>query len=115
MMAALATEAAREQEGEGVSLTTDDLAKMIEGLQQQVADLAQTVGTRRAIVGATEAVAVSAAEAAAILRTKPHVVYQFHKDGTLNGFRYKEGSDLRFLVSEVRDLARVMSVTRRNA
>ena len=42
-------------------------------------------------------------------------VYRLHKDGTLNGFRPHPRAHLKFLVSEVLDVAERMRRERRNA
>lgn len=75
-----------------------DLAEMIEALYHHI-----------------PAVAVPASEAARMLSVKREVVYQLHHDGILNGFRVRKGRELRFLVEEIREVARQMSANRENA
>lgn len=62
-----------------------------------------------------EPVAVSAKEAARLLSVKPIHIYRLHHTGVLNGFRVHPRSHLKFLMSEIREVAQKMSDERRDA
>jgi hypothetical protein len=99
------------------SLSLEDLAGKIEALTGELADVIRLLNERPAKVYARdlEPVAVGAVEAARMLSVRREKVYQLHHEGTLNGFRPTPNSDLRFLVSEIREVARQMSEERRGA
>jgi hypothetical protein len=97
-------------------LTLADLAARIDALQNDVATLIreQRQKPERAYAEAEERIAVNAATVARMLSVKPIRVYQLHKMGVLNGFRPHPKSHMKFLVSEVRQVAKQMSDERRN-
>ena len=98
-------------------LSLEDIAERMESLQVELAHVITVLERRpqKVYAAALEPIAVSAAEAARMLSVKPLKVYQLHHKGELNGFRPDTKSDLRFLVSEIREVAAKMSAERRHA
>jgi hypothetical protein len=95
-------------------LTTSDLAQRIDELTREVAKLAQKVGDKQAIASALEPVAVPAAVVAKMLSIHRAQVYELHHAGAINGFRPTPKANMKFLVEEIRELARRMSEAREN-
>jgi len=71
--------------------------------------------SERAAADRAEPIAVAASEVARLLSIKRDQVYKLHHAGILNGFRVHPKSHLKFLVSEVREVAKRMSDERRDA
>lgn len=95
-------------------LRLEDIAKRLDAIQDEVARVVKVLNTRpeRAIADAQEPIAVSAADVARMLSIPLQRVYQMHHALTLNGFRPYPNADLKFLVSEVREVAEKMSSVR---
>ena len=98
-------------------LTVADLAERIESLQEEVATVIRLLqaAPAKAFAAAVEPVAIPATQVARMLSVNRIEVYRLHKDGTLNGFRPHPRAHLKFLVSEVLDVAERMRRERRNA
>ena len=98
-----------------MSTTLDDLGRMLVDLRAEVTRLAAQLESRRSLANGGEPIAVAASEVARLLSIQRDEVYQMHHAGTLNGFRPYPKSHLKFLVSEVREVAAQMADERRDA
>lgn len=96
-------------------LTLEDIAKRVDVLRDELAHVIRVLEEKPERVYAFEPMTVSASEAAKILGVKRDVIYDYHRDGTLNGFRPTPNAHLKFLASDVRALALQMAAERRNA
>ena len=89
-------------------LTLHDISRQIEELREEF-----TQAIRRG--DDIETIAVSAAQVARLLNVDRKTVYEMHHAGELNGFRPRPNSHLKFLLSEVREVARKKSEKREGA
>ena len=92
-------------QGSKVKDPLEELRRDIAELRGDVARILQLLEPGHAAAP----IAVSAAEVARLLSIKRDVVYQLHRDGTLNGFRPYPTSYLKFLLAEARAVAQRMS------
>lgn len=98
-------------------LTLEDIAARISALRDE---LAHVIGTlkqppARTYADALEPIAVPASVAARLLSVDRTEIYRMHHSGELNGFRPYPKAHLKFLVSEIREVAQKMSYERRDA
>ncbi len=89
-------------------LSLADISRQIETLREEFAQ-----ALRRG--DDLETIAVSAAEVARLLNVDRKTVYEMHYAEDLNGFRPRPNSHLKFLLSEVREVARKKSEKREGA
>jgi hypothetical protein len=66
-------------------------------------------------LGRAGPIAVSASDAARLLSIGRGEIYKLHHTGVLNGFRPYPKAHLKFLVSEIAEVAKQMCDERRNA
>lgn len=99
-------------------LTLAEIADRLETMQSETAAAIRALGAKveaQAIYAqATEPVAVPASVVAKMLTVNRAQVYQMHHEGILNGFRPLPNGHLKFLVSEVREVAARLSAGRAN-
>lgn len=99
-------------------LSLETIAERIDALRDELAAAIRAFGHHEATgiyAAGVEPIAVPAAEVARMLSIKREQVYKLHHAGILNGFRVHPKSHLKFLVSEVREVAKRMSDERRDA
>ena len=86
------------------NLTLEDLSAQIEEVKRELAD---AIGLKGDVP-----IAISAAKVAKLLDVNRKTIYEMHHAGELHGFRLTPNAHLRFLVSEVREVARKKSEKR---